>query len=58
MADRLAGRTALVFGGGPGDPGCSVVGIGFASATTFAGHGAAVVVVDRDAAAARTRRST
>jgi NAD(P)-dependent dehydrogenase (short-subunit alcohol dehydrogenase family) len=52
MADRLAGRTALVLGGGHGDPDCSVVGIGFATATTFARHGAAVVVVDRDPAAA------
>jgi len=49
---RLAGRTALVLGAGHGDPDCSVVGIGFATATTFARHGAAVVVVDRDAAAA------
>ena len=54
MADRLAGRTALVLGGGHGDPGCSVVGIGFATASTFAAHGAAVVVVDRDADAAGT----
>jgi NAD(P)-dependent dehydrogenase (short-subunit alcohol dehydrogenase family) len=51
---RLAGRTALVLGGGqcgPADrPG--PVGIGFATATTFARHGAATVVVDRDGAAA------
>lgn len=37
---------------GPAELDGSVVGIGFATATTFARHGAAVVVVDRDAAAA------
>ncbi|QJY49327.1 SDR family NAD(P)-dependent oxidoreductase [Pseudonocardia broussonetiae] len=50
---RLDGRTALVFGGGHnagGPPGTT--GIGFATATTFAAHGARVVVVDRDAGAA------
>jgi NAD(P)-dependent dehydrogenase (short-subunit alcohol dehydrogenase family) len=55
---RLAGRTALVLGGGHGpgdggpDEGRCTVGIGFATATTFARHGAATVVVDRDADAA------
>ncbi|GAA2552437.1 SDR family NAD(P)-dependent oxidoreductase [Pseudonocardia hydrocarbonoxydans] len=50
---RLDGRTALVLGGGhsPGGP-AGVTGIGFACATTFAAHGARVVVVDRDADAA------
>jgi NAD(P)-dependent dehydrogenase (short-subunit alcohol dehydrogenase family) len=50
---RLAGRNAVVFGGGhnPGGPE-SATGIGFATATTFARHGARVVVVDRDGAAA------
>ena len=55
MTDRLAGRTALVLGGGHGDPDCAVVGIGFATATTSPRHGAAVVVVDRDADAADAR---
>lgn len=51
---RLAGRTAIVFGGGHGGEGPEgVVGIGFACASTFAAHGANVVVVDRDAHAAR-----
>jgi NAD(P)-dependent dehydrogenase (short-subunit alcohol dehydrogenase family) len=51
---RLAGRTALVFGGGhPGEGPGGVVGIGFACASTFAAHGANVVVVDRDAGAAQ-----
>ncbi|GAA4558520.1 SDR family NAD(P)-dependent oxidoreductase [Pseudonocardia xishanensis] len=52
---RLAGRTALVLGGGQAeapDPSGSAVGIGFAIATTFARHGASTVVVDKDAAAA------
>ena len=50
---RLAGRTALVFGGGLGEPTPpAVVGIGHATALTFACHGAAVAVVDRDAVAA------
>jgi NAD(P)-dependent dehydrogenase (short-subunit alcohol dehydrogenase family) len=50
---RLAGRTAIVFGGGLGEPGpAPVVGIGHATALTFACHGAAVAVVDRDATAA------
>ena len=52
--ERLAGRTAIVFGGGHGGEGPDgVVGIGFACASTFAAHGASVVVVDRDAGAAR-----
>ena len=51
---RLAGRTAIVSGGGHGGDGPDgVVGIGIACATTFALHGANVVVVDRDASAAR-----
>ena len=51
---RLAGRTAIVFGGGHGGEGPEgVVGIGFACASTFAAHGANVVIVDRDAHAAR-----
>ena len=49
---RLSGRTALVLGGGRGDPDSPVVGIGYATATTFGLHGAAVVVVDRDGDAA------
>jgi NAD(P)-dependent dehydrogenase (short-subunit alcohol dehydrogenase family) len=57
MADpgRLAGRTALVVGGGHAGPGgpAGAVGIGFATATTFARHGARTVVIDRDAGAAQ-----
>ena len=50
---RLAGRAAIVFGGGhAGEGPHGVVGIGFACASTFAAHGASVAVVDRDAAAA------
>ena len=53
MADRLADRTAVVFGGGHAGDGPHVTqGIGFACATAFAAEGAAVVVVDRDGAAA------
>jgi NAD(P)-dependent dehydrogenase (short-subunit alcohol dehydrogenase family) len=54
-AGRLAGRTALVLGGGHGGPAgpAGVVGIGFATATTFARHGARTVVVDRDVDAAK-----
>jgi len=50
---RLAGRTAVVFGGGTtaGGPD-GVTSIGAAAARTFARHGAHVAVVDRDAAAA------
>jgi NAD(P)-dependent dehydrogenase (short-subunit alcohol dehydrogenase family) len=52
--ERLAGRTAIVFGGGHGGDGPDgVVGIGFACASTFAAQGANVVVVDRDAGAAQ-----
>jgi NAD(P)-dependent dehydrogenase (short-subunit alcohol dehydrogenase family) len=51
---RLAGRTAIVFGGGHGGEGPDgIVGIGSACASTFAAHGANVVVVDRDGDAAR-----
>lgn len=60
---RLAGKTALVLGGGAGAPGAEgslagpsidtgPVGIGFATASTLARHGAAVAVVDRDGDAA------
>jgi NAD(P)-dependent dehydrogenase (short-subunit alcohol dehydrogenase family) len=51
---RLAGRTAIVFGGGHGGGGPhGVHGIGFTCGATFAGEGANVVVVDRDGDAAR-----
>jgi NAD(P)-dependent dehydrogenase (short-subunit alcohol dehydrogenase family) len=51
--DRLTGRVALVFGGGQGETGeDGTVGIGYATATTFARHGAATVVVDRSGDAA------
>src|SRR3954449_10956327 len=52
---RLARRTALVLGGGHGGPAgpAGGVGIGFATATTFARHGARTVVVDRDGDAAK-----
>jgi NAD(P)-dependent dehydrogenase (short-subunit alcohol dehydrogenase family) len=50
----LAGKAAIVFGGGHGGEGPGgVVGIGFACALTFAAHGADVVVVDRDVEAAQ-----
>ena len=49
---RLAGRSALVLGGGRVDDPGPAVGIGFATAVTFARHGADVTVVDRDADAA------
>lgn len=53
MTERLAGRTALVFGGGHGGSGPhGVLGIGYACAFTFAAHGADVVIVDRDPTAA------
>ena len=56
MGDRLAGRVAIVFGGGsPGARPHGVQAIGSTCAATFAREGAAVVVVDRDEpAAART----
>ncbi len=53
MNGRLAGRTAVVFGGdhsGSGPHG--VLGIGYVGARTFAAHGADVVIVDRDPTAA------
>ena len=50
---RLAGRAAVVVGGGHRGAGPGgVTGIGFATATTFARHGARVAVVDADAEAA------
>ena len=50
----MAGKAAIVFGGGHGGEGPGgVVGIGFACASTFAAHGANVVVVDRDGEAAQ-----
>ncbi len=59
MPERLAGRTAVVFGGGHGGDGPrGVQGIGFACATTFAAHGANVVVVDRDGDAAERSAET
>lgn len=47
----LAGRTALVTGGGLGGPDGSV---GWAVSLLFARHGARVAVLDRDEAAAKT----
>jgi NAD(P)-dependent dehydrogenase (short-subunit alcohol dehydrogenase family) len=59
MADRLAGRTAVVFGGGhAGDGPHGVHGIGFACATAFAAAGAATVVVDRNEEAAKRAADT
>ena len=53
MPERLAGRTAVVFGGGHTGAGPhGVLGIGFACGATFAAEGANVVVVDRDREAA------
>ena len=53
MPSRLAGLTAIVFGGGhAGDGPHGVRGIGFTCAATFAREGANVVVVDRDGDAA------
>jgi NAD(P)-dependent dehydrogenase (short-subunit alcohol dehydrogenase family) len=46
----FTGKVALVTGGGNG--------IGRAAAAGFARHGAKVVVVDRDGAAARPRRAS
>jgi NAD(P)-dependent dehydrogenase (short-subunit alcohol dehydrogenase family) len=50
MPGRLAAKVAIVFGGGastvPAPKGC--VSNGFATAVTFAAHGARVVAVDRD----------
>jgi NAD(P)-dependent dehydrogenase (short-subunit alcohol dehydrogenase family) len=51
-APRLAGKAAVVFGGGLQTGPDGVGSIGATSARTFARHGAQVVVVDRDAAAA------
>ncbi len=53
MPERLAGRTAVVFGGGHTGAGPhGVLGIGFACGATFAAEGANVAVVDRDREAA------
>lgn len=53
MGERLAGRAALVVGGGHHGAGPGgVAGIGYATATTFARHGAVVAVLDRDGDAA------
>lgn len=50
---RLDGRVAVVFGGGHlGDGPGGIAGIGATISATFARHGAAVAVVDRDAGAA------
>ncbi|MCI2417301.1 SDR family oxidoreductase [Saccharopolyspora sp. K220] len=53
MTNRLKARTAIVFGAGTSavqvPQGC--VSNGFATAVTFAAHGARVVAVDRDEAA-------
>jgi NAD(P)-dependent dehydrogenase (short-subunit alcohol dehydrogenase family) len=49
---RLAGKAAVVFGGGLNTGPGGVTSIGAASAATFARHGARVAVVDLDAAAA------
>jgi NAD(P)-dependent dehydrogenase (short-subunit alcohol dehydrogenase family) len=54
VVDRLAGRTAVVFGGGhAGDGPRGVQGIGFACAAAFAAEGAATVIVDRNEEAAK-----
>ncbi|BBF99612.1 MULTISPECIES: SDR family NAD(P)-dependent oxidoreductase [Pseudonocardia] len=54
--NRLAGRVAIVFGGGraasPEPPDADVAGIGHTTALTYARHGARVAVVDRDTGAA------
>ncbi len=52
MNRRLAGKAAIVFGGGRGPGPAGLDPLGFAAATTFARHGARVAVVDRDPAAA------
>ncbi|MCS7475381.1 SDR family NAD(P)-dependent oxidoreductase [Umezawaea endophytica] len=53
VGGRLAGRVAVVVGGGHQGVGPGgVTGIGFATAATFARHGARVAVVDHDAEAA------
>jgi NAD(P)-dependent dehydrogenase (short-subunit alcohol dehydrogenase family) len=53
VANRLAGRTAVIFGGGDTGAGPhGVHGIGFVCGATFAAEGANVVVVDRDGEAA------
>lgn len=50
MADRVKGKTALVFGAGSSGPGW---GNGKATAALYAREGASVACIDRDEAAAR-----
>ena len=47
MADRLAGKTAIISGG--------ATGMGGAASSLFAAEGARVAIIDRDLAAAETR---
>src|SRR5262249_39076810 len=50
---RLAGKVAIVSGGGTSAPPAAGVGVGRAITLAFGRAGAAVVIVDRDARAAR-----
>jgi NAD(P)-dependent dehydrogenase (short-subunit alcohol dehydrogenase family) len=60
MTNRLEGKTAIIFGAGAGGVAVEVpegcVSNGFATAVTFAEHGARVVAVDRDEAALKATR--